>query len=177
MPANPVPTITVRYDGLFDFDGLYAAVVDWAKNYGYKWHEKTYKHKFPRPTGAEQEMDWIISKNVTNYIAYEIKFSVHTWDQSDVEVDVNGQKKMLTKAKIYIVLNGNLIHDWQKKFKGGKIAEALGKFYRNVVYKADLENTYLDPLYYRMWNLQALLKKYFDMQSKKYAYKGYLGES
>ena len=31
-------------------------------------------------------------------------------------------------------------------------------------------------IYYRMWNLQAIIKKYFDMQTKKYAYKGYLGE-
>mgnify|MGYP006415683771 CR=1 FL=1 len=52
MPKEHNPPITLRYHGLFDFDGMYAAVIDWAKNYGFKWHEKDYKHKVPSPSGA-----------------------------------------------------------------------------------------------------------------------------
>lgn len=169
-------TITLRYSGLFDFDGLYAAVIDWAKNYGYKWHEFTYKHKVPNPKGAEQELDWIIEKNVTSYLQYSILFTIHTWDQNEVEVDIDGKKKNLTNARLYIIMKGTITTDWQKKFKGGRIAQKLGEWYEKYVFKKELESIYGDQLYYRMWNLHALLKKYFDMQTQKYAYKGYLGE-
>jgi hypothetical protein len=171
------PKITLRYNGLFDFDGLYAAVIDWAKNYGYMWHEQDYKHKVPSATGAEQEFKWFLTKNVTEYIRYDILFTIHSWDMLEVQVDVDGQKKDLTNARLYIWMEGTLHYDWQKKFsKGGWFGRKLGTVY-NKVMMLDMEVKYFDPLYYRMWNLQAILKKYFDMQTKKYSYKGYLGES
>ena len=64
MPSEKLHLVELRFNGLFDLDGLYAAVVDWSKNYGYRWHEYTYKHKVPSPKGAEQELMWLITKNV-----------------------------------------------------------------------------------------------------------------
>lgn len=175
MGTEPLPPITLRYNGLFDFDGMYAAVVDWAKNYGYLWHEKAYKHKVPSPKGAEQEIEWEITKNVTEYIRYSIFFNIHIWEMHDVSVVVDNKTKLLTNARMYIVISGKILYDWQGKFeKGSKFAQWLGIKYRK--WTGAVDAVYVDQLYYRMWNLQSLLKKYFDMQTKKYAYKGYLGE-
>jgi len=171
------PKITVRYRGLFDFDGLYSAVIDWAKNYGYMWNEIDYKHKIPSPRGAEQELKWEITKKVTDYIHYKILFNVHVWELTELEVEIDGKKKPLSNARIYIIMTPTLTFDWQKKFTKGKFAQKLGKIYRNLVKKKEVESLYNDQLYYRAWNLQAVIKKYFDMQTKKYAYKGYMGES
>ncbi len=178
MPENPIKLnrITLRYTGLFDFDGLYTAVIDWAKLYGFKWHEKSYKHKVPSPKGAEQELDWVIEKKVTEYISNKIIFTIHTWDQQEVEVDTDGKKKTLTNARMYIVIEGELEFDWQRRFAGSSFAKRLGDWYRNIVYKKELEAVYLDQLYYRIWGLHSILKKYFDMQTQKFAYKTYLGE-
>lgn len=172
MGSVPLPPITLRYSGLFDFDGLYAAVIDWAKNYGYRWHEKSYKHKVPVPTGAEQELEWEITKNVTEYINYTISFSLHIWDLKEVNVD----NKILSNARIYIIMNSKINYDWQKKFSGSRFKEWLGKKYEWNV-KREVETKHFDQLYYRIWNLHALMKKYFDMQTKKYMWKGYLGEN
>ena len=175
MGSDALPKITLRYHGLFDFDGLYAAVIDWAKNEGFIWHEKAYKHKVPSPAGAEQEIDWEISKNVTEYIKYTILFTLHIWDLLEVEVDADGKKKTLSNARIYIIINGSITTDWQGRFeKGSRFAQMLGKWYNKTV--NPVEQMYFDQLYYRIWNLHAIIKKYFDMQTKKYAYKGYLGE-
>lgn len=176
MPDEGLPRMTVRFNGLFDFDGLYSAIIDWTKNYGYRWHEVAYKHKVPVPTGAEQEFTWLITKKVTDYISYRILFTVHMWDLLDVEVDVDGGKKSLSNARLYIWMDGTVEYDWQEKFaKGGRFAQFLGTWYEKLI--RPVETVHWDTLYYRMWNLQAIIKKYFDMQSKKYAYKGYLGES
>lgn len=166
----------LRYNGLFDFDGLYAAVVDWAKVQGYMWHEKTYKHKVPSPRGAKQELDWILTKKITNYLSHKITFEVVSWDTTEVEVDIEGRKKSLTNARIDIRMWGELIYDWQELFSGSKFIQKLGDWYRNVVFKKEVESIYLDQLHYRILDLHALMKKYFDLQAKKYAYKGYLGE-
>jgi hypothetical protein len=169
-------THTVQYEGLFDFDGLYAAIIDWAKNYGYMWHEQDYKHKVPNPLGAEQQFKWHMSKRIDPYVIYKIKLKVHAWEMLDVEVDIGGKKKTLTKARLYIKFNGTVQLDWQNKFsKGGKVGEWLGKIY-NKVYTHDISGMYWDTLVYRVYNLQHVMKSYFDMQSKKYAYKGYVGE-
>ncbi len=176
MAPISLPPITLRYSGLFDFDGMYAAIIDWAKNYGYLWLEKSYKHKVLGPSGAEMEFEWEMTKNVTEYISYKITLTVHTWDTMEVEVDVDGKKKKLTNSRLYIVMEGKLETDWQKKFAKSKFAQRLGRWYEKV-FGPNLEGIYADQLYYRIWNLHALLKKFFDLQSKKHVYKGYLGES
>ena len=176
MPSEHTPTITLRYNGLFDYDGLYAAIIDWCKNYGFMWHEVDYKHKVPSPAGAEQELVWQLTKRVTDYIHFKITFVVHIWDLLEVKVDTGGKQRTLSNARIDMVMKGTLEYDWQKRMKGSKFADWLGRTYRNLVFKKELEGGYVDQLYYRMWNLHALIKKYFDMQTKKYAYKGYLGE-
>jgi hypothetical protein len=170
-----LPRITSQYTGLFDFDGLFVSIIDWAKNYGFMWHEWEYKHKVPSPKGAETEHKWVLNKNINEYVRYEILITVHVWDLLEVEVEVDGRKKSLSNARIYIWLETTVFYDWQKKFqKSGKIGKKLGELY-NQWMDRDL-SSYLDQAYYRSWDLQAIIKTYFDMQSKKYAYKGYLGE-
>lgn len=169
--------ITLRYEGLFDFDGMYAAITDWGKNYGYMWHEKEYKHKVPTPAGAEQEITWIMTKEVTEYIRYQIEVHTRLWELTEVEVEQNGRKRPLTNARLYVIMNGTVHFDWQGLGKRAKgfLAKFLAKNYDDLLMK-NLSN-HMDTLYYREWDLHALIKKYFDMQSKKYAYKGYLGEN
>ena len=177
MSKHPVSDKqTLRYNGLFDMDGLYAAVVDWAKTYGFMWLEGSYKHKVPSPRGAKQELEWMLTKNITNYLQHEIKFTIVSWDTTEMEVIVDGKKKMLTNARIDIVIKGFMTYDWQELFKGSNFIEKLGDWYRNIIFKKELEGIYNDQCHYRQLDLHAIIKKYFDMQAKKYAYKGYLGE-
>src|SRR3989344_8400468 len=97
-----LPPITIKYQGLFDFDLLYSTMVDWAKNYGYFWHEKTYKHKVPSPMGAEQEIHWETEKKVTEYIKYTIKIQMHIFDLTEIEVENNGKKKALSNGRMLL---------------------------------------------------------------------------
>ncbi len=173
----PTPTIRMRYEGLFDFDGLYAAIIDWAKNYGYMWHEKTYKHKVPTPKGAVQEFEWHLTKQVNDYVEYYIRMRVKTWDLTEVEVEINGKKRVLNNARVKLLMIGDVRFDWQKRFSTGtKFARTLGRLYRSFIYSKDIESIHWDTLTYRKWDLQAVIKKYFDLQSKKHPYKGYLSD-
>ncbi len=176
MEEAPVPKYTVRYTGLFDFDALYAAIIDWAKNYGYLWHEIYYKHKVPTPLGAEQQFQWELTKKVTEYIHYKIRMTVHIWDMLEMDVETNGRKKSLTSGRMYIIIEGKLGLDWANQFGGSRFAQKLGKWYAGFVYKKEIESVYWDQLHYRVINLQTMIKKYFDMQTKTHVFKHYLGE-
>jgi|SRR3989344_1051865 len=172
-----IKPLELQYKGLFDFDGLYIAIIDWAKNYGYMWHERDYKHKVPSPAGAEQEYTWAMTANLSEYVAYEIVLTVHLWDMLDMEVNVDGKKKSLTNGRLKMTMTAKMTTDWQKRFSGSPFLRKLGEFYYNHIRKKGLEDRYLDPLMYRVYDLHAIIKKYFDMQGHKYAYKGYLGQN
>jgi len=165
--------ITVSYTGLFDFDGMYAAITDWAKNYGFVWYEVDYKHKVPSPKGAEVELKWSLSKVVNEYVSYEIVITPHIWNLLETEVEVNGKKKQMTSAILYIWLEPKVTLDWQSKGEtGGKLGKFLGKLYNKLLFR-DL-SFHFDNLYYNTWNLHAVIKSYFDMQTKKNAFKDYM---
>ncbi|HLD01002.1 MAG TPA: hypothetical protein VJC39_04610 [Candidatus Nanoarchaeia archaeon] len=176
MSDVSIPPIILRYTGPFDYELVYSSLVSWAKNYGYFWYETGYKHKVPSPSGAEQEYSWKAEKNVTEYVKYEVKIELHTWDTREMEVLVNGKKKMMADGRLEFTINGKAYLDWQKKFGQGKFSQWLGKIYQKM-YSKNIEGVYVDTLYYRIWDLQAMLKKLLDLQTKKHAYKGYLKES
>lgn len=168
----------IRYIGLFDFDGIYATVIDWAKNYGYKWHESVYKHKVPSPAGAEQELRWQLTKNISEYIGFRIDITVHVFDLTEVVVNVGKKRKILTNGRVLISIKGTVIADWQNKFESkSRFVRKLGEWYTGVVLEKQISSVHWDVLNYRMGNLHALLKQYFDMQTKKNEYEGYLGEN
>ncbi len=168
-----LPQMTLRYSGIFDWDGLYAAIIDWAKLYSYKWTEKAYKHKVPSPAGAEEEIEWILETKATEYLKYHITIAVHTWDMIDVDVEINGKKRTLTSARVYVIIDSRLEWDWQNNFGATSFLKKLREkyfFISGSVY-------HWDTLYYRVWGLHGMIKKYFDMQSKNNHYKKYLGEN
>lgn len=171
------PVMRVRYNGLFDFDTLYAAIVDWGKNYGYRVHEKSYKHKVPSPKGAEQQIAFEMDKTVDNFVRYMLKVNIHTWDMMEVNVDVAGRKKQLTNARIEVQIQYVLFMDWQKKFSSdSSLVQLFSKMYFRLM-KGTLEAVHFDGLHYRVVNFQAMIKKYFDLQAKANPYKTYLGEN
>ena len=88
-----------------------------------------------------------------------------------------GKKKILSSGRFEVIINGTLVWDWQKRWGKSKFTQKLGQLYDTYIIKKDLESLYGDQLYYRIWNLQALLKKFFDMQAKWHAYKTYLKEN
>tara|TARA_Y100000310_G_scaffold297657_1_gene330857 strand:+ start:189 stop:722 length:534 start_codon:yes stop_codon:yes gene_type:complete len=177
MGKEPISPLYIRYTGLVDFDALYAAVIDWCKNYGYTWHETTYKHKIPSPKGAEQRLFWKIEKEVTDYIKHEFKMEARVWDLNEIIIEKGGKKKSLSSGKFQIIITGNLRWDWQDRWGKNKFTQKLGKIYDSVIMKKDISSLYWDTMYYRVWNLHALIKKFFDMQAKWHTYKTYLREN
>ncbi|MBR9682997.1 hypothetical protein GOV03_00465 [Candidatus Woesearchaeota archaeon] len=175
MTKIGLPKAYIQYTGLFDFDGFYAAMIKWLKEREYEWHEKGQKHKVPTPKGAELEWNWEGRKEVTDYIKYVLGIKAHLWDITEVKVDQGRRKKKLMNGRIQLVMSGQVITDWQKKWGKNKFTKFLGRLYEKMI-RREIEAVYIDTLYYRMWDLHAVIKKYFDMQTKWNEYNKYLKE-
>ncbi len=181
MPYRKIPaweTTYIRYKGLFDYDAFYAGLVDWAKNYNFKFHEADYKHKVPTVKGAEQELIWNFIRNVDEYAQYEFKLDFHMWDMKEVKVNIGGgREKSLFSGRVEVKVSPILHTDWQKKFikKKNWFTRFLGHLYFKIMI-TDIEVFHVDTIRYRHNNLVAHIRKLLDMEAKAHPYKDYLGE-
>ena len=168
--------LIIRYKGLFDFDGLYYLMVQWLKQRRYWFHEIDYKHKVPTPYGAEQEIKWEAEKKINDYMKYRIGIFLHTWDQTEVEVIKDGEKKTLTSARIEITFDGTIEIDYEKRMSKSRVWAAIADVYYKYFLKEDIESIHYDTMYYRLQRLHSMVKKFLDMGAKGYEYEGYLGD-
>lgn len=166
----------IRYHGLFDWEGLYYSIADWYKRYRFYLIEEMYKHKVPTPLGAEQELHWYGTVDLTEFVQFRVDTYFHLWEMTEVEVVRNGKKKLLTNARLEIIVKSTLILDWQKKFEKNRFTRALRTLWLQYLYRREATTLWLDTLYYRSLGLVAHIKKYLDMQGQSHAYAGYLGE-
>lgn len=173
LGTNPV----IRYSGIFDFDGLYKAMVGWIKARRYRFIEDTYKHKPGGPFGKELEIKWLASKNVTEFYLTSMQIDFHIWDMSDVEVIKNGKKIKLQKGRVEIKFSSSIEIDYANKWSQSNFTKALLDFYLEYVIKKEWTSLWADTIYYRMLKLHAFAKEYLNMQAKGNEYAGYLGES
>ena len=167
----------IRYKGLFDFDGLYNLIVQWMKSRRYWFHEETYKHKVPFPSGAEQEINFKGDKKIDEFHMHAINIYFHLWDMTEVEVEVDGVKKTLTNARMEITLNGNLTLDYEKRYEKNNFLMTIRDFFLKYVIKENVETMWYDEMRYRVFKLHGAIKDFLDMQTKGNEYRGYLGDS
>jgi hypothetical protein len=161
---------SIKYSGIFHFDGLMKTVRNWIVNQGYEFHEKGLKHKIPSPKGAEQEFEWWGWRKVNSYI----KFHVDVWLKfnhlHDVEVVRDGKKEKLQSSTFQIEISGRCELDWSNRFGGSRFLQALADFYDKYITNKDVDTVYTDQLYYRLYKLQQVIKQYLNMETRDSAF-------
>ena len=91
------PTI-IRYDGVFDWDGMYKVIIEYLRRNNYWFYEKLYKSKPWSPIGTELVLKWEAKRKLDEYYMYELSFEWHFMDFHHVDVIREGKKLTLTKA-------------------------------------------------------------------------------
>ncbi len=168
---NLDPTL-VKYKGVFDFNNMFQVIYDWLEDHEYEVNEKIFKHKIPTPKGAEKEIEWEAYREVTHYIKYKITFKFKVFDLRDVEVVRGEEKLMKSYGKLRINISPILMVDYNEIFSGNKFKVFLGKLFNEKVYNMDIGVLYADPLQYRMYQLQGVIKQTLDMETQYNAFAG-----
>lgn len=165
--ARLVPML--RFSGIFDFDGLYKLMVNWFMDRNFDFVEPLYKDK-PMDNGREVEIEWRAFKKIDPLYQYQVDVYFHLWEVSAVDVILEGEKKMLTKAKMEIQIKGSINIDYENRWSRSEFRKKLFGFYMNYIIGKKFELFVLDPFYYRMYDLHTLVKDFLNMSTKGSAY-------
>lgn len=161
----PVP-LKIRYKGLYDLEAIYRAVYNWAVKRGFRYHETRYKNKAQNVRGNELKLKVWGEKEVTEYYKYQFNIYYHAWESKEVPVIVDGKQKMMMKGRIFIQINGQVITDWQERYKGTKVREFMQKFLNDIVLKYDIGIKHIDPFDKDLHRLEAEIKKLLKVEAQ-----------
>ena len=167
----PLKKSRIKFEGLFDIEGLYKFMRDWLSTRHFIFTESKYKHKLPSPLGAEIELEWSAWRKETEFVRYWIIINFHFWDMTEVEVIREGKKVKRNKARFEIVFGGDLEMDYQGRFEKTPFLKTLEQFYYKFIFTQNKEmGMYWDELYYLVYRLQTEVKKFLGMEASESAY-------
>ncbi len=124
----------VEHSGLLDFSALYSFMHSWLKNEQYGVNEDRYSEKV---SGNKRDLriEWKATKDVSDYFRFEQKIEFEISNLTDVEAEIDGEKKKMNKGKVEIKISGNLVKDKDSKWE----TSPFNRFMR------DLYNKYIIP--------------------------------
>ena len=169
IASVPVKVGEIKYSGVFDYDKLYKGVHDWFSKRKYDFQESTYKHK-PGKAGPEIEISFKGERKETGWIMYKISVDFHIWDLTDVEVTKEGKKQKLNKGRMTILLQMEVVFDYEKRFEDKPFYIRLYNLIVDKVMYLRLMMGPVDSLYYETTNLQTEIKLLLDMETAYSAY-------
>lgn len=162
------PTV-VRYDGVFDWDGLYKAIIEYLRRHNYWFYEKLYKSKPWSPVGTELVLKWEAERKLDEYYLYRLTFEWHFMDFHHVDVIRESQKVTLTKAYFWVTIRGVGVQDWQgfEKDRSSKMTKFVGKFFRKNVIDREFVYDYWYPLFDEVAAVQQLIQNFIHMEASR----------
>lgn len=154
-------SLTLRYEGLFDFQGVYDKLTGFFLSRNYDYIEKVWKEKEGSPIGREITVKFGPEKKVGEYIKYKYKGEWKSIDVHDVDVIKNGQTIKLQHARFYINVQGEIDIDWQKM---GKKHHKLAHFFNKHVMQREIDEEYAPQLLFESQRLLDEMKEFLNME-------------
>jgi len=157
-----MPTLTIKYSGMFDFDGLFTMITKWFKEKGFIYSEHTYKHSLAAPF-AEEEIGMSGEKEVTPFISFKIEVEMKLWNMKETTAMYKGEKKKLLTGRIQIKITGAVEIDYQKWFAKSKVWRIVADFFYKHIMKRTIEEKWEDDLFTLMTKLHSKIKNFLEM--------------
>jgi len=169
LPFDPMDKVEVRFKGIYDFEGLYKVIRQWFFDRKYDFHETKYKDKVSSPFGNEVEVNMSPWLKINEFAMYHVDIKTHFYDVKEFETVIDGEKRMVTEGRFWIVLHGWVEFDYNNRFKT-KFEKWVLKFLVRTALKKYYEVLYFDGVTYDVYELEALIKKHLKMDSSYNAY-------
>ena len=157
------PLGDIKYSGEFDYEGLYLAIYNWLKNKRYEVQE-VYKHKMT-PAGAEIELTFKGSKEITEFVKYSIDTEIKGWNITEHETVKEGKKQKLNKGRLVINIKMTLQLDWQKEFESSPFRKRLYKLLTGTILKKKAILDWGGNLVAEAYQLHTAIKKSLKMET------------
>ena len=162
--------LTIKYDGIIDWEGLYRLIADWYIDRGYYFEQGDIKHKVPTPAGAQDEYKFTGWKKTTQHLVEKIDLQIILYDLKEIDVIKDGKKKKLIKARMVIYFAGGVETAYDPRWDQTTFGRYLRTVYEKLLIKKDMEALWWDRLYYIRYKLHTEIKKFLEMQARENAY-------
>jgi len=106
----------VEHSGLFDFAGFYSFAHSWFKEQKYGVNEKKYSEKV-KGNARDLRIEWAATKAISDYFKIELDITFEVWGMTEVEVEIDGEKKKMNKGTIGAEIKGTLVKDYDSKWE------------------------------------------------------------
>ncbi|MEK6923137.1 MAG: hypothetical protein AABW84_00365 [Nanoarchaeota archaeon] len=137
----------VAYEGIFDLGEFYSHLHDWFEARKFIVSEKEYKEKIKGDT-KDINIEWSAAKDVDEYSEYKIYTIFELSRITDVEVEVDGEKKTMQKGKLKIEVTATIKLDKEDKWEVTPVLKFLKAFYEKYLYNQVLDKTKADAWKY-----------------------------
>ena len=155
---------TIKFKGVFDFDGFFKYMVKWIKDHDFDFYESKV-WDYP-PYKVHKLMG---RKKINFYCMFMLLPEIWVWEAKDVEVVRNGHVKKLTDARLKVVINGGYILDYDGDFEKAGLKK-LEKFLNGKILYHENLLKYFDYLDYYLYDFMTDVKKYLEMETASNAY-------
>ncbi len=169
IPKKKIPSVKetiseIKFSGVFDYDKFYRGIYSWFKERLYDVHETAYKHK-ATPKGPEVEISFKGERKQSEWIMYKVSVDLHIWDMTDVEVVKDGKKQKLNKGRMTVVINMEVVFDYEKRFEEKPFYIQLYNLLIDNILWMKLMLGPVDTLYYEVYTLHTEIKKILNMET------------
>ena len=155
-----------RHDGIFDFKGLYSFAHDWLKEekrYGVV--EERYNEKVSG-NARDLMIEWKASKVLSDYFKLEIAMRFIISGMTEVEVEVDGQRKKMNKGRVEFDIRGALVKDPESKWDKAPVTRFMRDVYNKYVVPGRVFNMEM-KVRTDVSSLKDELKAFMELSSRK----------
>jgi len=155
----------VGHSGIFDFGAFYKYAHDWFWDEGYGVIEGKYTEKVSG-TGRNIFIEWEATKPISDYFKLQVKMKFFIDNLTDVEVEIDGEKKKMNKGTITIEIKGYIVKDAANKWEASAWLQFMRNFYNKYVIPARVESMEM-KLMGDVQEFKDELKAYLELTGKR----------
>lgn len=178
MVEVALPELEVIYRETFVMKYLYVMMHEWLMEYGYidksgdpvhRYMEELYlERRLPlKGGGVEKELRvwWRTVKNPaeSSYYRWRINVYMNVIYLKDVEVIHKGEKIRAQWGEISVKIDSAVELDWQKKWDKHPILKHFHKFFRDNIFKQELEGN-KKALYRDVYRFHGMIKNFLEQK-------------
>jgi len=145
----------ITHHSYCDVVGALKAMPQWFNSMGYYFYEKGLSEK-DIGTGHQVESEWTASREVTEYIKFEIDVRFLVRDIKKVVLDTGEE---VYWARLLVVIDSALVKNYRNRFGTRWYEEMMRQVYERFVVKEDVKK-YLGKIFVESTNLADTIKSY-----------------
>ena len=122
----------MEHSGVFSFPAFYSFAHAWFRQENYFVSEGRYSEK---NSGTKKDIliEWMVSKDLSDYFKIEMKIKFVITDLTDVEVEIDGKKSNSNKGKIEAEITANIVRDLKSKWDMSAFTRFARDFYDRFI--------------------------------------------